>query len=353
MTTAAAIASGATSSTTTPASRIRCSAVGALGDQLLGGGAGVERAPAGALRRSRGAEQRLVAQRDDEREVARGAAREMGEQRTRRARVDDVGEEHEERALALARGERAERRGVVRLDERRLHGHERRPERLQRGAPALRRHERAQLIVEHHRADAIAGRAGDVGEHERAGERVLEARELAGELRHRTSRIDEQIDRLRLLDRVLPRDRPPAARRRLPVDVARIVADDVVAQVGEGAPFPAARRAAHADRRETLMHREPAEASHAGERWRDEHAVVALVAQRARDEAERAAHAQGDVAERGLAARDAGHAAHQLEGAACVEPTLRRRRHRRRGASPEGRRGATTPSGRPHADVTR
>ena len=58
------------------------------------------------------------------------------------------------------------------------------------------------------------------------------------------------------------------------------------------------------------MHREPAESPHAGERRRDEHAVVALVAQRARDETERAARAQRDVAERGLAARDARHAAH-------------------------------------------
>ena len=49
--------------------------------------------------------------------MARGAAGEMAEQRTRRPRVDDVGEEHEEGALALARGERAERGGVVRLGE--------------------------------------------------------------------------------------------------------------------------------------------------------------------------------------------------------------------------------------------
>ena len=116
-------------------------------------------------------------------------------------------------------------------------------------------------------------------------------------------------------------------------------------------PSPRRGVRAHTDRREPLVHGEPAEAPHAGERRRDEHAVVALVAQRPRDEPERRAHAQRDVAERRLAARHARHAASQLERA------TRRRVGAPARPTPPARCVAgsascsETSSGRPHRDV--
>jgi hypothetical protein len=85
-----------------------------------------------------------------------------------------------------------------------------------------------QPVVEHHRADPVAGRDRGVGQHERGGQRVLEPGKAAGELRHRAAGVDENVDGLRLLDRELASDRVPALRRRLPVDVPRVVAWHVV-----------------------------------------------------------------------------------------------------------------------------
>ena len=70
------------------------------------------------------------------------------------------------------------------------------------------------------------------------------------------------------------------------------------------------------------MHGEPAEAPHAGERRRDEHPVVALVAQGPRDESERRAHTQRDVAERCLAARHPANRAGHLHRATRLEALL-------------------------------
>ena len=65
-------------------------------------------------------EQGFVSQCDNDGQVARGASREVPQERACRARVDDVGNQHDQRALSLALGEGAEGRSVVRLDERGL-----------------------------------------------------------------------------------------------------------------------------------------------------------------------------------------------------------------------------------------
>src|SRR3954453_9018028 len=140
--------------------------------------------------------------------------------RARCTRVDDVREEDDEGAAPLTRGEEAKRRCVIRLGECRTHGDQRIAYGAESGRPALRRHEGAHLVVEDERADAIAGGCRDVSENQRRGERMLETRVRARQLRHRATGVDETEDALRLLDRELARDRLAAARRRLPVDMA-------------------------------------------------------------------------------------------------------------------------------------
>jgi hypothetical protein len=104
--------------------------------------------------------------------------------------------------------------------------------------------------------------------------------------------------------------------------VTRIVADDVIAQAGEGPALAAPGRRAHPHGGEPLMHGEPAEAAHSGERGRDEHPIVPIVAERSRDEAQGRANAQGHVAERRLAACHPANDAGQLESAARFEALL-------------------------------
>ena len=68
---------------------------------------------------------------------------------------------------------------------------------------------------------------------------MLEAREGAGELRHRSARVNETKQRLRLLDREVARDRLASTRRGLPIDVPRIVANNVFAKAGEASSLSA------------------------------------------------------------------------------------------------------------------
>ncbi len=88
---------------------------------------------------------------------------------------------------------------------------------------------------------------------------MLEPRELAGELRHRAAALDHREDRLRLLDGELAHHVLPPPRRRLPVDVTRVVADGVVAKAGERATVAALPEHAHARGVQTMLHREQAE----------------------------------------------------------------------------------------------
>src|SRR5690242_1966831 len=142
-----------------------------------------------------------------------GTARDVGDERARCTRVDDVREENDQSAPTLPCGEKAKCRRVVWLRECRAYWNQGIANGAQGRLAALRWHEGAHLVVEDECTDPIAGARRDVGEHQRGGERMLEARIGTGQLRHGAPGVDETEDALRLLDRELARDRLAAARR--------------------------------------------------------------------------------------------------------------------------------------------
>src|SRR6185437_12208013 len=134
---------------------------------------------------------------------------------------------------------------------------------------SLRRHGCANSIVERDEPHAVAARRRHVAEHERRREHMLEARVASGELRHRAAAIDERDDRLRAFDRLLAADQTAVARRRFPVEEARIVAGHVIAKSGEGRSLAAQLEGANARLAQAILECEQPKAAHVAERRYD------------------------------------------------------------------------------------
>ncbi len=172
--------------------------------------------------------------------------REVGERLFPARRADEVGDDEHQRAPR-----RDAVRGLEEVGELRLDGRARRRFRPRRhllhqvqhvAAAAARRHHGVDAVAVEQRADAVAVAREDAREHgdELGGDRALLLR-LRAEVDRRRQVDQEPRGDLALLV-VLAHVRRLQARGDVPVDVADVVAPDVLAQVGEVEPVAAEER---------------------------------------------------------------------------------------------------------------
>ncbi len=96
--------------------------------------------------------------------------------------------------------------------------------------PRLGAHQHPQLTIEGDKADAVAIFLRRARQCYRGIERVIELGNRIHAGRHQTARVQCYENRVTPLGLMLTNHQPPAARSRVPVQVARVVAVDVVAQ---------------------------------------------------------------------------------------------------------------------------
>src|SRR5205085_5602580 len=98
--------------------------------------------------------------------------------------------------------------------------------------------------------------------------------------------------RLRLLDGVLARYCLAAPRRRLPVDVPRIIADHVLTKAREAAALTPLPNRSHAGLVQSLLNGQQTKVAHRGDRRRNENRIVERPAEASTDKTSPRADAQ-------------------------------------------------------------